>query len=104
MSKLYSQKRTKNIGCLKWHASFLLAFIVFLGNVNIAVAQRSTDLSDWHVPPPVSPGNTTKGGATGKNAKSNAMVLIPIDIAAPQLPEGPAVQLPQSAAISASAP
>jgi hypothetical protein len=104
MNTLYIRQKKKKINNgAKLLPMLFMMLILLAGFVNDALAQRA-NLSDWHVPPPLPPGNTTKGNTAGKGAKSSAIVLVLADIPAPQLPKGPAVQLPQLAAISSTAP
>ncbi|WP_143014157.1 hypothetical protein [Mucilaginibacter pineti] len=79
----------------------MLTLIVTAGWFNQALAQKN-NLSDWNVPPPVLPGNTAKGNATGKNGKSILLTLS--DIKGVALPVAPPVQLPVLAAIATTPP
>ncbi|MES2112879.1 MAG: hypothetical protein V4577_29280 [Bacteroidota bacterium] len=103
MKALYNQQKKWISSCRKWRGVPFLVLIISFVQISASFAQ-STNLSDWHVPPPLSPGNTAKGDATGKNAKSSPVTLILVDIPAPQLPKGPPIQLPRQASISAIAP
>lgn len=102
MNTLDSQQK-RNINRVRRLITLFLVIICAFININIVLAQRA-NFSDWHVPPPLSPGNTTKGNTTGKDAKSSLIALVPVDIPAPQLPKGPPVQIPQGISISVSAP
>lgn len=103
MSILNTQQKKKTADRQKWPFVLLLVVVMFFAHSGTSFAQH-TNLSDWHVPPPVPPGNTTKGNTTGKDAKSSLIALVPVDIPAPQLPKGPPVQIPQGISISMSAP
>jgi len=94
------QKTRKIAGRIKFLTVLILTFVAFAGSWNTAGAQTG-NLSDWNVPPPLPPGNITKGNISGKGKK---MVLTLTDVPAVSLPVGPPLQIPDLAAVSATAP
>jgi hypothetical protein len=68
-------------------------------SINKAIAQSDV-LSDWRVPPPLPPGNLTKGNNTGKEAKSKSITLSFTDVLVPLQPTISSVRLPALADIS----
>src|ERR1044072_1776144 len=80
-----------------WSRAKLQAFLLFVllavaGCVHRANAQRN-NLSDWNVPPPLSPGNITKSDNTGKSGTDKPLLVI-TDAQAAAQPDATAVQLP----------
>jgi len=85
-------------GRIKLMQALILTLMAVAGSLNQVKAQKA-NLSDWRVPPPLAPGNLTKGNTTGRAAKSSPIVLTLSDIPAPLLPASTPVQLPVLAAI-----
>jgi hypothetical protein len=104
MRSSYKLKKTIKIrGRSSWLPFLLFTLMAVAGFLNPATAQRN-NLSDWAVPPPLPPGNITKGDATGKPATGKSPVLTITDIPAISLPQTSGVQLPLLAAISTTPP
>jgi len=80
--------------------AMLLAFVLATALFTRAIAQIN-NASDWHVPPPLPPGNTTQGTTSSKPA---TFVLNLSDIPGVVLPGAGAVRVPALAPLSTTQP
>src|ERR1700761_4236200 len=101
MRTLYNLFKTtgKTKGRMQMQAFLSLVLVIVSASLNQARAQTG-NLSDWHVPPPLPPGNLTKGNTTGKEAKGKSIVLTFVDVPVPAQPAVSSVKVPVLAAIS----
>ncbi|RYY34151.1 MAG: hypothetical protein EOP46_14355 [Sphingobacteriaceae bacterium] len=99
LNKLYQPKRRR----FKLLPRLLFMLMALTGSFSTAIAQRANQ-SDWNVPPPLAPGNITKGDAEGKSSGSNKAVLTLTDVAATSQPDAAAIELDLLAAISTISP
>jgi hypothetical protein len=84
--------------------SGLVGLLIVLGCSDHAIAQSRNNQSDWNVPPPLTPGTITKGGARGNGSAGKPIVLTLTDIPAVPQPFVSVTQMPVLAAISSTPP
>jgi hypothetical protein len=90
-------------GRIKILPAFIFTLIAIAGFLNTAHAQKN-NLSDWNVPPPLPPGNLTKGNIIDNGGPGKPIILILNDIPPMLLPPFSPVELPLLAAISTTPP